>query len=758
MSAIIIPSPLFKAPYSKVLLSSDKSLLSAVIADDEQWRFPVINELSEKYVQAVINFEDKRFYFHPGLDPAAFTRALLSNIKSGKIVSGGSTITMQVIRLSRKNKNRTIPEKLIEVFLSFGLEFKYSKKEIFLLYASHAPFGGNIVGIEAASRRYFNRSASELSWAESCLLAVLPNSPSLIHPGRNRELLKSKRDSLLKDLKENNIISELDYKLSISEVLPDKPHAFPGMAAHLLNTLAAGKSYSYFYHSTIDYNLQKKLGNIITNNAESLRIRGINNIAALVIDNVNSEVIAYFGNAEKDETSGGKDIGQDVDIIQRMRSTGSILKPFLYASMLNEGEILPTTLVADIPSNYNGYMPENFDLKYRGAVPAYESLYRSLNIPAVRMLKKFGIHRFYHALKMLGMTTLFRKADDYGLSLILGGAEGTLWEISGMYANLAKAAEYEKFSNIRVLKSTKINKEKEFYYQPASAYLTLKAMLEVTRPGTEGYWKNFNSSKKVSWKTGTSFGLRDAWAVGCTAKYTVAVWAGNADGEGVTGLTGISAAAPVLFDIFNSLPASEWFSEPRFNMKLVHVCKKSGYIATELCGKESIWVPINCNFSEICPHHKLVHLDISGRYRVNTECEQADNIIHKSWFSLPPVQEFYYKKFHPEYTALPDYRNDCKNNQTEESEKLMNLIYPTSGTTIYIPVDLDGKLSSTVFRAVHRKPETRIYWHMDDEYLGNTDLFHEMTLNPEPGKHKIILIDEEGNRLERGFEVLGRED
>lgn len=753
ISALILPASVFSDPCSKILLSSDKNLLSAVIAPDEQWRFPAVNKIPDKYKKAVIAFEDKRFYLHPGLDPVAFTRALIGNIKAGKIVSGGSTITMQVIRLSRKNKERTIPEKILEIFLSFGLELRYSKNEIFELYASHAPFGGNIVGLEAASRRYFKRSASKLSWAESCMLAVLPNSPSLIHPGRNRSVLKHKRDRLLKKLWDEKVISELEYKLSIAETLPGKPHPFPVLAGHLLNTLSSSIPEDSFYRSTIDYNLQKKLARVINNHAEALRLRRVNNISALVIDNANSEVIAYFGNAD----NGKKDSGQDIDIIQRPRSTGSILKPFLYAAMLNESEILPTTLVADVPTNYNGYMPENYDLSYRGAVPAYESLYRSLNVPAVRMLKKYGIHRFYHLLKKIGMTTLFRKADDYGLSLILGGAEGTLWEITCMYAYLARQATYEKPEYIKILKNAAKKYNSDFDFEPSSAFLALKAMLEVTRPGDEGYWKNFDSSMKVSWKTGTSFGLRDAWAVGCTSKYTVGVWAGNADGTGINGLTGISAAAPVLFDIFNSLPRSKWFTEPRYNMKPVYACKESGYIATDLCEKEQLWIPFNSNFSEVCPYHKLVHTDQSGKYQVSTDCEPGTNILHKSWFVLPPVLEFYYKKFHSEYKILPGFRNDCVNLIAEDSEKIMNLIYPPAGTRIYIPVDLSGKLSKTVFRAVHRNPETKIYWHLDDNYLGSTKIFHEMMLSPDPGKHTIILIDESGNRLERRFEVLGKE-
>ncbi len=753
-----LPDPLFNDPISTVLISSEGKLLSAKIAKDQQWRFPHNLKIPGKFEEAIIQYEDKRFYYHPGFDPLALVRSLYLNIKAGKIVSGGSTISMQVIRLARKNKGRTYLEKLIELILALRLEVKYSKEEILALYASYAPFGGNVVGLETASFRYFERPPSNLSWAEACTLAVLPNSPSLIHPGRNRKKLKDKRDKLLKTLFEKKIISNLEYRLSKIEEVPQNPKRLPQMAQHLMNSLDKSNKNRSVLKTTLKFNIQKNVTKILNNHSKELLIKDIHNGAVIVIDNENLEVIAYVGNTN---TGNKVNKGNNVDIVRSPRSTGSILKPFLFASMLEKSEILPDTLVSDIPTQYNGYIPENFDEKYRGVVTAKAALSKSLNIPAVRMLRKHGIHRFYDFLKNFGITTLHRDADDYGLTLILGGAEGTLYDIAGIYANLIRISENpekyashkfdKKYQKIKVLKNRKHQKG-DLSISSGSAYLTMQALLEVVRPGAENYWKKFSSSKKVAWKTGTSYGLRDAWAIGCTKKYTVAVWIGNATGEGKPGLVGVTVAAPVMFDIFNFLPESQWIEEPESDLKTVKVCSKSGKFPTTLCETKDVKIPVNSHYSDICTYHKRIHVDKKG-YRVNSNCESVSKITPKTWFVLPPLQAFYYKRKNASYKNLPMERSDC---QRFSSIKEMEIVYPPNGTSLFIPIDLDEKISATVFEAVHREKDSIIYWHLDDKYLGTTSFIHKMSYAPKPGTHKLILVDNKGLRIERTFKVIGK--
>lgn len=763
-----LPVSLFNDPYSSILLSNHDELLGARIAKDGQWRFLHSARVASKFKRALVHYEDKRFYSHPGIDPMALVRAVYLNISQGRVASGASTLSMQVIRLARKNPQRTYFEKLTEMILALRLELRYSKKEILTLYASHAPFGGNVVGVETAAWRYFGRSTEQLSWAESATLAVLPNSPSMIHPGRNRSTLKNKRDALLMQLHKAEVLDAIELKLARLEPLPEKPVTLPRLAPHLLDTLLVNekssqskKKQKYRFNTTLDKSTQQAVNNIIWQQSQTLSLQGIHNAAAIVIDNENFNVVAYVGNSNLNHET---QRGYAIDIIRRPRSTGSVLKPFLFASMIQHGDILSKTLIADLPTQYAGYMPENFDHRYRGAVPARTALARSLNVPAVRMLKQHGIERFYDFLKQSGMTSLHRNADEYGLTLILGGAEGTLLDLSMMYANLAFIAKQDhindkaRYRSLNFLRDQKQKQGKHTELNPATAWLTLDALLEVNRPGNENYWKNFNSSQKIAWKTGTSYGLRDAWAIGNTRRYTVAVWAGNASGEGRPGLTGISSAAPIMFEIFNQLDSSRWFDKPIHLMKAVKVCKDDGYLANAYCDSETQWIPAESNFDQVTRYHQKVHLDKTKTWRVHSRCESVSKMFHEDWFVLPPGMEFYYRKHHSSYRTLPPYRKDCESLiAKQDRDSPIALLYPSVGTRIYIPIDLAEKKSRTIFEAVHRNHDATLYWHLDDEYLGTTQTFHQKALDISPGIHRIILVDDLGNRLRRKLEVLGKE-
>ncbi len=755
-----LPGPLFEEPLSTILLDREGRLLGAAIAADEQWRFPQVGTVPEKFAAAIVEFEDRRFYHHPGVDPLALARALRLNLRQGRVVSGGSTLSMQVIRLARRNPRRTYGEKALEALLALRLELRYSKEQILALYAGHAPFGGNVVGLETAAWRYFGRSADRLSWAESSLLAVLPNSPALIHPGRNRDSLRENRDRLLKRLHEAGRIDGMELRLALLEPLPAEPIPMPRLAPHLLDTLRS-EDQGHRLESTLDAGLQRRADEVVHRHGRELSRAGIHNAAALIVDNRSFEVLAYVGNSAP---QGPAELGYAIDLARSPRSTGSILKPLLYATMLQEGEILPTTLVPDLPTQYNGYSPENFDRGYRGAVPARLALARSLNIPAVRMLRDYGVERFHAFLRQMGMSTLHRPPDGYGLTLILGGAEGSLWELSGLYANLAalardaRPAAEHRYRRLKLLSSGSSETDRPAEIGRAAAWLTLEALVEVTRPGAEDYWESFSSSQKIAWKTGTSYGLRDGWAIGSTARYTVGVWVGNASGEGVAGLTGHASAAPLLFDLFNLLPAAEWFPPPTSQMKEVQVCRDDGYLATADCESVPQWVPRESHFEKITPYHRRVHLDPGGNWQVHGRCEEVSKMRSSGWFVLPPAQEFYYRKRHPGYRPLPSFRPDCRALADAGGAGPIDLLYPMAGTRLYIPLDLDGRMSRTVFEAVHREPDSTLYWHLDDGYLGSTRTFHQQAVLVDPGWHRLTLVDEQGNRLERSFEVLGKGD
>ncbi len=774
-SRIFLPRPLFNNPVSLVVEDVNGKLIGAKIANDGQWRFPFNSEVSDKFKKASICFEDKRFYSHYGVDLFALGRAVRQNIRSGRIVSGGSTITMQVVRLSRQ-ESRTVLQKCIEIFLSFYLELSYSKDEIFSIYAGHAPFGGNVVGLDAAAWRYYGKNAENLSWGEAAALAVLPNSPSLVHPGRNRNTLLSKRDMLLDKMKGQGIIDAETCQMAKLEPLPAKPLALPNYAPHLVNRIyfekfGKQKFDESKFKTTINLTLQKQVLDIIQRHSETWTANGINNAAALVLDVETGNVLAYVGNTYKGLSN---ENNNDVDIIVAPRSPGSTLKPLLYTALLGDGLILPTSLVADIPTQIAGYSPKNFNLEYDGAVSARKALSRSLNVPAIRMLRSYGVERFHLMLQRMGMTTINRPAGHYGLSLILGGGEASVWELAGIYSSMARMLIHYSENSSRYdpsdwhmpvysitdtlgkqARKDILKLDEEYFVSAGSVWSAFEAMEDLMRPGEEALWKQFNISQKIAWKTGTSYGYRDAWSIGCTPKYAIAVWVGNADGEGRPGLTGISAAAPVMFDILSLLPSSDWFQIPYDDMEHIVVCRESGYRALEICTeKDSMWVPKQGLKSGACPYHQLVHLDPTEKWRVNSECESTSNMIHQSWFVLPPAMEWYYKDKNHNYRPLPKYRQDCA--ETNTADDAMELIYPKLATKIYVPIEIDGNPGKTIFEVAHRNSSAIIYWHLDVEYIGQTKNIHQMALNPSVGKHVLSLVDEDGGRLTQNFEIIGK--
>lgn len=768
-----LPKKLFDRPTSTVLLDKDGELLGAKIATDGQWRFPHNPDVPKKFRQAIITFEDKRFERHWGVDIWALGRAFRLNWEQGRRVSGGSTLTMQTMRLARNNPARTFGEKFIEIILATRLEWSYSKDEILAFYASNAPFGGNVVGLDAAAWKYFQRPAEQLSWAEACMLAVLPNSPSLIHLGRNRERLRNKRNWLLDKLQIQGLLDSTSCTLAKLEPLPERPEPLSRHSPHLLERahrewVLSGQSKGLL-HTTISLALQKRLNEVLDRHHQLLSSNEIHNAAALIIEVETGNVLAHAGNI----LNAADEHSPAVDITLAPRSSGSIFKPFLYAALLDEGLSLSQMLFPDIPSHFGSYRPLNFDETYAGVMPANDVITRSLNIPSVHMLQRYGVTRFTNKLRQLGLTTLHRSAQDYGLTLILGGAETNLWDLGAVYSglarNLANFTEYNalydpnNFHPLYYLQgqsqgrlpSDHPNLQAQTPIGAGAIWKTFEAMQELVRPGVDALWKSFPSSQRVAWKTGTSFGFRDAWAVGCTPDYVVAVWVGNADGEGRPGLVGVHAAAPLLFDLFDLLPTgNRWFDKPYDDMKELQVCAQSGHLASPSCPNPVSRYEVDAKtHTQACPYHQRIHLSPEGTYRVHADCESPSRMKTQSYFVLPPIQSYYYSKQQPNYQGIPPYRDDCKQS-AGTTQRPLGLVYPSEGLKIYVPVNLDETRSRTVFEAKHRKPNTRLFWHLDNTYVGTTRELHYLDLDPEPGKHIITVVDEQGYAVERTFEVV----
>ena len=739
-------------PFSTVVYDREGRLLGARRASDGQWRFPVgAIHLPEKFTTALLYYEDEYFYYHPGVNPVSLAKAAYQNLKAGTIKRGGSTITMQLARIvTGRGKRRTLWQKLKEISLALCFEATMTKDEILAHYSALAPFGGNIVGIKAATWRYFGRPPDELSWAEAAMLAILPNAPSLIHPGKNRTILLQKRNALLRKLLRKGVIDTATYHTALDEPLPDRLFRFPSEAYHLVNRFhqtAPGQE----HFTTIDWRLQNKILYLLRGHEQALSSQMVYNYAVVVAETRTGKVRVYIGNSQLPQNRAHE---QEIDMVHRRRSTGSTLKPVLYALCLKEGMILENSLVADIPTNIAGFQPKNFDKTYEGAVPAGYALAKSLNIPAVRLLWAYHHQRFHDVLQQLQLRSIDRPAEYYGLSLILGGAEASLYELTQLYCGMGQTLLYPHAKAINGLRLTDQPVAGSNYagiLGPENVWIVFDVLAAKHRPAEEEDWERFSSARKIAWKTGTSYGHRDAWCIGVTPQYTVGVWVGNADNTGIPELTGIAKAAPLMFAIFNALPDNgEWFAPPD-GLVYAEVCTRSGHLASKHCPeKKGQYIQQGGLRSQPCSYHKVFWLDESESYIVDASCYPREKIRQHTLFVLPPAMAYYYQKHHLDYQDMPPPYPGC---HTADAE-CIDVIYPYSGSAIKIPDDLNFKKQAVVLRAAHRYAHARLYWYLNHSFLGTTtDQQHVMTKTLSPGTYLLTLVDQMGNIKSVRFEV-----
>jgi penicillin-binding protein 1C len=757
---IPLPDSVFNVPYSTTLKAEDGTLLSAAIADDQQWRFPASDSIPKKLESALLLFEDEYFYYHPGVNPISLFRAARQNIQAGRTVSGGSTLTMQTIRMALRNQPRTYTQKLLEMAMAVKLELLYRKSSILKLYVDHAPYGGNIVGASAASYRFYGRPLNQLSWAEAATLAILPNNPGSIFPGKNQGIFLSKRDRLLDKIHERGLIDEDELFLAKQEPLPGNIKPIPNKAYHLLYRAMSEGLKGKDVKSTLDTRLQVAVDKLVNEHSKSLAFNQIHNAAAIVLDIKTGNTLAYVGNSNSLGIH-----GQHVDIITSRRSPGSLLKPFLYVAALDESLIAPQELLPDVPVFYRGFAPKNFDKEYRGAVPADDALISSLNVPFVHLLIEYGYEKFHQKLKQLGFNAFDKPASHYGLSMILGGAETTLWELTSVYAGMARslnryrerpiakgysAQDYYYNNYLKTAEIEEVQVAADGFLRAPSIRFAFEAMQKLNRPDEESGWQQFQSSRQIAWKTGTSYGFRDGWAIGLNNDHVIGVWVGNADGEGRPGLTGVSAAAPLLFRLFDLVDGDVNLGEP-FGMPK-EVCNESGMLASKNCiSTKAVQLPDYLMKTESCLYHQLLHLDKQGKYQVNNTCYNVSDIVQQSWFVLPPVQGWYYKKFHPNYKKQPAFLSGCIQS---DSKAHFELIYPNQFTKVKIPLEQSGEKGFSIFEAAHQNSNAVVYWHLDDQYLGYTKGTHQKGIQADPGAHTIRLVDEFGNEISQRFEVI----
>ena len=745
---LCIPIPRFADPYSTVLTAEDGTLLGARIADDGQWRFPATDCYTSKYVACLIEFEDHYFFLHGGFNPVSFVKAFIDNLRKGGVVRGGSTISMQVVRMARKNKPRTYFEKFIEVMLAVRLELHYSKHSILNLYAAHAPYGGNVVGIDAAAWRYFQTTPDRLTWSEAATLAVLPNSPSLIHPGRSRHRLQIKRDELLQRVANSKAyiprrfhvprLSSDDCELALMETLPSKPYDMPMKAYHYLAEMDKTRHGTHIV-STIDAGLQQQVIAIMDRHYAGNTLNQVENAAVFVYDYLLQETKAYVGNNMQ-----ARDASM-VDMIRAQRSTGSVLKPFLFAAMIDEGTLLSDMVLPDIPVNLSGFTPRNYSGEYWGAVTARQALQNSLNAPFVDLLKRYGQPRFHALLKRLRLSGIVFDARHYGLSLIVGGGEASLYDMVLAYAGMGRklAVEVNEGFNDTIMAN-------ESPFSAEAIAQTFSVMKGLSRPSSQVGWSGFSSSKQVAWKTGTSYGFKDAWAIGMTDRHVVGVWVGNSDGEGRPGLTGVGVAAPMLFDVVGCFDDGYSYLEHTPNVVEIEICAESGYPKSEVCDKTYKVLVANVeNKTGVCPYHRKVFLDSTRQYQVQPGCYPVDQKCYEVYYVLPPVMEWFYKKHSPRYRPMPAYYKGCGS----DADEVMSFIYPKSDARVTIPIGIKGDRQQVIFEIAHRNPKKTIFWSLNEHFIGQTRLCHQMPIDVEKGVYRLRCVDEDGFELNRKLVV-----
>lgn len=745
---IPLPRPLFTPDYSTLVVDRNGRLLRAFLNDGQQWCFPPDSSLAvpDKLRAAVLHFEDRRFYGHPGVDPFALARALYQNAAALSVKSGASTLTMQVARLMRP-KPRTYFNKTLEILLALKIELYHTKDDILRMYLDHAPYGGNIVGYQAATLRYFRKLPHKLTWSEAATLAVLPNAPGLVFPNADPHRLLKKRNRLLAGLHRTGHFDAETLRLARLEPVPMHVFPFPVLAPHLARLIKVSRP-GRRIRTTIDADLQQKLEAIVARHLDYLDHRGIGNGAALLVETGSGDVRAYVGS--RDFFMAGHQ-GQ-VDGVIAPRSSGSLLKPFLYALSIDQGLILPETMVKDVPTFYKGFSPSNADKSYDGLVTAEEALVRSLNVPAVRLLRRYGVFNFHRFLRDAGVSTLVRSADDYGLPLILGGAEVTLWDMARLYRCLGRGGRIESLRHLHGQKELRLPAP---LISAGAAHLVLEALRDVRRPGVEYYWRQYEDQWPLAWKTGTSYGRRDAWAIGVSLEWTIAVWVGNFTGEGNPDMSGARTAGPLLFDIFNGVPRSfdqAWFPRPDADLQAATLCVESGRPVNPHCPHPTrALAPRYGRPMDRCTYHRGAVLNGAGTRQVCSLCWQPGDHRLASQTVYPPDVVQYLRERGQVLHDPPPHSAECP---AQPEARPLQVLYPTPEARLQVGRDLDGARQKIILRAAHRHRERALFWYVNRRFLGSTVNRHRLAVSLAPGTQALEIVDAHGFRDRVRFYVV----
>ncbi len=720
-----------KIEYSAVITDSKGQIIHAFLTSDQQWRMKTeLDEISPLLKKTIIEKEDKYFYYHPGVNVLAVGRALFRNIFHGKRTSGASTITMQVARMMQPAK-RNLWNKIKEMFRAFQLEWKYSKDEILQLYINLVPYGGNIQGMKSAAWLYFNKNPDHLSLAELTALSIIPNRPTSLVVGRNNDLIITQRNKWLYRFAAEGIFTKKEIEDALAEPLTARRGIVPKLAPHLSYKLK--QEGGDIIKTNIELNTQLKTEKLTADYIRGLKLYNINNAAVVIINNQTHKIISYVGSADfYDTTDGGQ-----VNGAAATRQPGSTLKPLLYGLCIDNGLLTPKMIITDVAVNYNGYVPENYDQRFNGYVSMEYALAHSLNIPAVKMLEQLGKEKLVQALGQCNFKQVRKDQNKLGLSMILGGCGTTLEELTGLFSSFANEGVYIR---PKFLQNDTIN-EKAKVLSSGAVFMLNEILSTINRPDFPINWRATDHLPKIAWKTGTSYGRRDAWSIGYNKHYTVGVWVGNFSGQGIPELSGAQTATPLLFKIFNSIDYDsdeEWFRQPA-DCDIRMVCSETGMPPAEFCTGviSDYFIPL-VSPSKLCNNRREIMVSADEKMSYCVHCAPATGYKKKGFKLISPDMQAYFDEHKIAYEKIPPHNPACEKIFYEAGPVIKS---PSNGTEYYIS---KSKPEPLQLQCVTEADISKVYWYINNRFYKAAHAKDKIFFIPDAGINKISCTDDKG--------------
>ncbi len=731
--SLLFPLPPSR-PYSLVVEDRQGRFIQAFLARDGAWRLKTSpEEIPARLKSILLEKEDRWFYYHPGVNPGALVRALIHNIATGRRQSGASTITMQLARMLEP-KERTYVNKAVEVFRAFQLEWRYSKDELLEMYLSMIPLGGNVEGLKSAALIYYQTPLERLNIAQLIDLILIPNNPNMFRPDKAGERLVAERKRRARRWLADGFLTGQDSLIIWSAPGAASRGSLPRHAPHFALRVKQLFPGAAVLRTGLDLDLQHRAEVLLSNHLRPWKRTGVRNGAILVVDNATREIRAYVGSESFDDAAAQ---GQ-VDAVRAVRSPGSTLKPFLYALQMEHGELTPRTMLLDTPYDAEGFLAENYDGTYAGLVYASDALQRSLNVPMVRMLKHTGLEEFLDFLGSVGIASPGRQRDRLGLSLILGGCGVTLEEMTTAYASFAAGGNVGPIRYRMRVPEDSLSIRRVF--SPATAFMVTDILTGLERPDLPNNFVSSASLPLVAFKTGTSYGRRDAWCMGYSGEFTIGVWIGNVNNRGNPDLVGSKSAAPLLIDLFTSLSSSFQKSilpVPR-DLRMRPVCARSGLPPSPQCERViDDWYAVKQTRTGVCAvcTEFLVSPDRTVSYCASC---LGDHPYHSVTYAqyAPELLHFWRQQGAP-YETAPGHNPACSRVFAGEGPSILS---PSDRMTYYLVArkqQLVLQAGSSVDVRAHR-------WYMDDVYLGTNRPGERLFVHPRQGTHTIACLDDRG--------------